>query len=232
MRTNSKHTAAIAPTLLAAVAVVSLAACGEDPPPVPSVGGDRSANESGPLAEGTSGVPQQSTASSAPSPENGQPGPGGSTGPGGPIGPGAAAGVETLLTAGETARRQLGGTVTTIDSEPSGWEVHVVLGNGTEREVGISPDGRRVVAGPFGDRDDLEDQRENQAMVQTAGLDYRAAVEAARSALPGGEIADIDLDFDDGRVTWEASVFDRGGPEQSVIIDAASGEVLFTGHDD
>lgn len=69
-------------------------------------------------------------------------------------------------------------------------------------------------------------------MIQTARLDYAAAVDAARSALPGGEIADLDLEYDDGRVTWEASVYDRGGPELSVIIDAASGEVLFTGYDD
>lgn len=33
-------------------------------------------------------------------------------------------------------------------------------------------------------------------------------------------------------VTWEAGVYDRGGPEQSVSIDAASGEVLCSGYDD
>lgn len=221
MSTKFTYSTLIRPTLLAGVAMVSLSACGEDPPPVPAVGGDRSANESGPLTEGNTGTPSQETPSAVTPPLE--------SAPPGPSGPG---GVETLLAAGQTAAAELGGTVTTIDSEPSGWEVHVVFGDGTEQEVGLSPDGRRVVFGPFEDRDDFEDQRENQAMIQAARLDYRAAVEAARSALPGGEISDIDLDFDGGGVTWEASVYEGGGPEQSVIIDAASGEVLFTGYDD
>lgn len=111
------------------------------------------------------------------------------------------------------------------------WEVHVVLDDGTEREVGIFPNGKTVVAGPFGDRDDLDDQRENQSMVQAAQLGYRAAVEAAQEVVLGGETVDIDLESDDGRVTWDASIYHRSGVEQNVVIDAAIGEVPFAGAD-
>lgn len=149
----------------------------------------------------------------------------------------AAAGGD-LLAAARTALAAVdGSTLFSIDGETSGWEVTVVSADGVENDVTVSLDGSAVTRGPVVDTDDdrndeAQDLAERQQLLSDARVDHVAAVEAAQGAVPGGTVTAADLDLERGTATWDVQLDEDTASEQTVTIDALTGEVLRTELDD
>jgi uncharacterized membrane protein YkoI len=142
-----------------------------------------------------------------------------------------------LLAAARTALGEVpGATVFAVDAEPTGWEVTLVAADGTESEVAVGADGA-VARGPVTDPDDTgageaDDLAERGRLLSEASVDHAAAVATAEESSPGTPVSGVDLDQDAGRATWEVQLGEDTPDEQTVTIDAASGEVLGTQRDD
>jgi uncharacterized membrane protein YkoI len=142
-----------------------------------------------------------------------------------------AKGNDALLAAGRLGLREVSsGTVSSVESERNGWEVHVVTADGVEQQLKINAAGKRVVSGPTKDQADAEDRAENQQFAK-ADVDYRDAVKAVEREIDGGQINELSLDRDNGRTTWEADVSD-GSQQRSVKINANNGRVVSNQIDD
>lgn len=143
-----------------------------------------------------------------------------------------------LLAAAQTALAAVdGSTLFSIDTETSGWEVTVVSANGVENDVTVSVDGSAVTRGPVVDTDDdrgdeARDLAERQQLLSDARIDHVAAIEAAQGAVPGGTVTGAELDLERGTATWEVQLDEDTAAEQTVTIDALTGEVLRTERDD
>jgi uncharacterized membrane protein YkoI len=207
--------------LAAGVAVLALTAAGcatADPPP-PAAPATSAASSAAP-------TPSASTSPSV------------STSPSASSSPSASASSSStatdtsaaLLAAGATALGEVDGTVSAIESERTGWEVHVVTANGGEQRLRISADGANVTSGPTDERPDTDDQAENQAYAK-ATVDYRQAVSIIADEVAGGTITELNLDREGSRLDWEADV-DVDGTQRTVEVDAASGDVLSNRADD
>lgn len=145
--------------------------------------------------------------------------------------PAAAAGNDVLLAAGRLGTREVSaGSVSSIESEGNGWEVHVVTANGKEQQLRIDATGKRVVSGPTEDPADAEDRAENQQYAQ-ADLDYRDAVKAIEGEIADGVVKELSLDRDNGRTMWEADVT-AGSEQRSVQVDADNGDMISNRIDD
>ncbi|GAA4700232.1 PepSY domain-containing protein [Nocardioides nanhaiensis] len=140
---------------------------------------------------------------------------------------------EAALAAARTALDAAGGTVVTVDTDRGGWEVVVAAADGSETEVGLDAAGTAVTRGPQPeDRDeDAEDRAETQRAVQAARVSYADALATARGVVSGKPLDSVDLSEDDGRITWDVQ-FGDGAAEQTVVINAGSGQVLGTERDD
>ncbi|WP_341927516.1 PepSY domain-containing protein [Nocardioides psychrotolerans] len=145
-----------------------------------------------------------------------------------------------LLAAARTALAAVDGSALfSIDDETSGWEVTVVSADGVENDVTVSLDGSAVTRGPVVDTDDADDRddeaqdvAERQQLLSDARVDHVAAIEAAQGAVPDGTVTGADLDLERGTATWEVQLDEDTAAEQTVTVDAVTGEVLRTERDD
>lgn len=130
------------------------------------------------------------------------------------------------------ALREVGeGTVVSVDDEAAGteWDVRVVLGDGSVRELHLADDGT-VLAGPSADTTDADSQSANRAQVAAATVKLAAAQRRMLAAVPGGLVTAIGLDDYQDRVVWRGDVV-LDGVRHDVRIDAVNGSVLLNGAD-
>ncbi|MBM4600006.1 metallopeptidase [Rhodococcus hoagii] len=124
--------------------------------------------------------------------------------------------------AGRTALAAVpGSSLVSIEENSDGsWVVDLINADGAAVEVGISPDGDRVIAGP-------SVTGEPTPGTDVAELDYTAATGVVLTEVPGGRITDLQLVVEKGGTyVWEADVVDASGARRAVDVDAVSGRVL------
>ncbi|MCR6030630.1 hypothetical protein GGQ22_04135 [Nocardioides sp. zg-579] len=121
-----------------------------------------------------------------------------------------------------------GGRLVSLDQEPRGWEAEVVDAGGARFDLTVASDGSRVTGDPVKDREDAEDRQEWKRLLAEATVDPAGAVEAARTTVPDGAVTALDLESGDPTAVWEVEVDGELATEQTVAVDAASGEVLRT----
>lgn len=124
--------------------------------------------------------------------------------------------------AGRTALAAVpGSSLVSIEENSDGsWVVDLINADGVAVEVGISPDGDRVIAGP-------SVTGEPTPGTDVAKLDYTAATGVVLTEVPGGRITDLELVVEKGGTyVWEADVVDASGARRAVDVDAVSGRVL------
>lgn len=124
--------------------------------------------------------------------------------------------------AGRTALAAVpGSSLVSIEENSDGsWVVDLINADGVAVEVGISPDGDRVIAGP-------SVTGEPAPGTDEAKLDYTAATGVVLTEVPGGRITDLELVVEKGGTyVWEADVVDASGARRAVDVDAVSGRVL------
>lgn len=124
--------------------------------------------------------------------------------------------------AGRTALAAVpGSSLVSIEENSDGsWVVDLINADGVAVEVGISPDGDRVIAGP-------SVTGEPTPGTDVAELDYTAATGVVLTEVPGGRITDLELVVEKGGTyVWEADVVDASGARRAVDVDAVSGRVL------
>lgn len=124
--------------------------------------------------------------------------------------------------AGRTALAAVpGSSLVSIEENSDGsWVVDLINADGVAVEVGISPDGDRVIAGP-------SVTGEPAPGTDEAKLDYTAATGVVLAEVPGGRITDLELVVEKGGTyVWEADVVDASGARRAVDVDAVSGRVL------
>ncbi|NKS65075.1 metallopeptidase [Rhodococcus hoagii] len=124
--------------------------------------------------------------------------------------------------AGRTALAAVpGSSLVSIEENSDGsWVVDLINADGVAVEVGISPDGDRVIAGP-------SVTGEPTPGTDEAKLDYTAATGVVLTEVPGGRITDLQLVVEKGGTyVWEADVVDASGARRAVDVDAVSGRVL------
>ena len=206
------------PLALTAVAALTFGLVGCSTPDAPTAAPEpaTTASSSAPSAEAT---PSASETPSASASESASASP--ST---------AAADNSALLAAGRLGSREVKGTVSSIESEAGGYEVHIVTSNGSEQQLRTNASGEKVTAGPVDDPADDEDRAENQqfAKIKTS---YREAVRAVEREIDGAKITELSLDRDLNRSLWEAEVT-IGSEQRSVQINAANGRVVSNELDD
>lgn len=221
-RPSTSTSTALLTGLLVGPLALGLAACGGG---TDSSATPRESLDAG-AAESTTGSTTSAPPADAQSPESEKPGTNGA----------APGDTKTLLAAAATGLQSVpDSTLVSIDRNLSTWEVHVVTADGTEHEMDVAADGDTVTRGPLVDTDDADDTgdlAEQSALVETANLDYRAAVREALAAVPNGTLSELDLDFDDGVAVWDAQVLEDQMTERTVRIDAVSGDVLSNQYDD
>jgi uncharacterized membrane protein YkoI len=136
----------------------------------------------------------------------------------------------TLLRAAASAVAKVpGGTLTFIQSQTDDtgtWKVRVVTPDGYEQQVKVGSDGYAVLVGPNPRKDSDADKAKRRGLVQTAHLDYQAAMNKMLAALPNGSITELELDDKNGTTMWEAVVWDTNLVGHKVAINAASGELV------
>lgn len=141
-----------------------------------------------------------------------------------------------VLAAAATAAGSVpGGVLFALDLEAGGWEAEVVDADGVSYDVAIAADGSAVTREPVEDRDDdddADDRAEREQLLADATVDPAGAVEAARGAVPSGTVTGLDLDLSAGTAVWEVQLDEDAATEQTVTVDARSGEVLRTERDD
>ncbi|MBC7679683.1 MAG: hypothetical protein H7233_11940, partial [Pseudorhodobacter sp.] len=127
-------------------------------------------------------------------------------------------------------------TLFSIDRDDNGgWGISLVSADGTEDGVDVAPDGASITRGPVVDNDDDTNDTNDRAerlRLLDARVDYVAALRAARGAVAAGTVNSVDLDEDNGATTWDVQVGENTATEQTVVVDAASGDVLRTEQDD
>ncbi|WP_139980078.1 PepSY domain-containing protein [Nocardioides litoris] len=207
-----------------AVAALVLTACGSD--------GD---GDAAPVAA----APTSDTApSSAPSQGSSAPAPADGSDQTDQTDGSAATADGAVLAAASTAVAAVpGSTLFSVDREDAGtWEVTVVTEDGTENDVDVDEAGTTVVGGPRVDRDDADDAddlAERQQLLADATVDHEAAVRtAAAEAGAGSELTDLDLDLERGQAVWQVGFGDDTATEQTVLVDAVTGEVVGVDQDD
>ncbi|WP_193604468.1 PepSY domain-containing protein [Nocardioides dongkuii] len=134
-----------------------------------------------------------------------------------------------VLAAATTAADAVpGGRLYSLDQVPQRWEAEVVDRDGRLFDLTVGGDGAAVTVDPVEDRDDADDRAERRRLLSEATVDPAGAVEAARTAVPSGAITGLDLDENGGRAVWDVQFDENATTEQTVTVDAASGEVLGT----
>lgn len=127
-------------------------------------------------------------------------------------------------TAAQTALGEVDGTVFSVDVDSQGWDVSIVTADGVETDVELDPAGTSVVRAVEDTENDADDAAELELLLG-ASVDYLAAIEAANGEVQG-TITGVDLSEDNGTAIWEVSFDDDTATEQTVEIDAQTGDVL------
>lgn len=204
---------------------LALVGCGsdEDPGDASPAAGSTSQTSTAPS---TPSAPSTSPATSAPSaPSTTQPS-------------SAAPTDDALLAAVSTALGASEGTVFSIDLDDGGWDVGVVATDGTESDLTVSADGTQVTRGPVPDTDDSDDSddsddlAERQALLRDATVTLESALATARTEVPDGVVDGLDLDLERGRATWDVQLDEDTADEQTVVVDAVTGELVRVERDD
>ncbi|MEU9779282.1 MULTISPECIES: PepSY domain-containing protein [unclassified Streptomyces] len=112
----------------------------------------------------------------------------------------------------------------------------LLLGGGAYTAVAVtSDDGRPESSRPSADTrsgeaddrhgGDADDRAEREAL-RGAAVDVREAVGAALAAHPGAAVASVEFEErdEDGPAHWEVELWDAGGRELEVTVDARSAE--------
>jgi len=140
-------------------------------------------------------------------------------------------GNDALLAAGALGAKEVSrATVVSIESERTGWEVHVVTAAGDEQQLRTNDSGKKLASGPTDDRADPEDRAENKQFAQAA-VSYQRAVKAVEGEADGAEIRDLSMDWDNRRTVWEADVL-VGSEQRQIQVDAENGKILSNRIDD
>jgi len=135
----------------------------------------------------------------------------------------------TFLRAGASAVAAVpNGTLTYIrNSDESGaYRVLVAAPDGTEQSMDVSNDGGTVMVGPTPKNESDADKAQTRARVQTARLDYRAAVDKVLAAVRNGSLTELSLGDSSGTTVWQAVAWDTEIVEHKVTINAASGDLI------
>lgn len=101
------------------------------------------------------------------------------------------------------------------------WEVELVV-DGSKQEVYVDVNSGQVVGEKTG-RSKVDSKV--SARLADAKLDFKKAVAAVESAVPGGTIIELELESDSGSVVWEAEVIFPDYTKQEVVVDAVTGKV-------
>lgn len=133
-------------------------------------------------------------------------------------------------TAARTALDQVDGTVFSVDVDGQGWDVTVVTADGVETDVELDPAGTSVVRSVEDTENDADDAAEREQLL-SASVDYLTAIEAASGEVQG-TVTGVDLSEDNGTAIWAVSFDEDTATEQTVEIDADSGDVLRVEQDD
>ncbi|MBC2932983.1 PepSY domain-containing protein [Nocardioides sp. zg-1228] len=120
-----------------------------------------------------------------------------------------------------------GGTLFSLDQEVDGWEAEVVDADAKAFDLTVSADGATVTRDPVEDTD-AEDRAERERLLADVDLDPEEALAAARGAVTTGTITGLDLDVDKGTPVWDVKFDEDSAVEQTVVVDAATGDVLRT----
>lgn len=139
-----------------------------------------------------------------------------------PSTPGESTGVDSAVSALQTAADAVSGQPFDIETDTRGgqkvWEVKVAV-NGDEYEVWVSADGTKVVDTRKHDTPDDDVKKAQSAKV--------GAVEALRKASEKqkGTLEEMDLDSEGGTIVWEVELRQADGSTVEVEVNAATGEV-------
>ncbi|MBA0051622.1 peptidase propeptide and YpeB domain protein [Streptomyces sp. AJS327] len=139
-----------------------------------------------------------------------------------------------VISAGEAASAALEkvpGHVTELDLDDDGgdgdggrnglvWEADVLSTKGTWYEITLDARSGKVLAEK---RDDDGDDDVRPSTVR--GLAISASQAAERAASGGAVVTSVDLDTDDGALTWEVETAGKDGAERELTVDARSGQV-------
>ena len=141
------------------------------------------------------------------------PGEGGSPAAGGELNASAA-----LLTALAAVR---GSDAIELDFRPGSqaWRVDVI-GADTEYRLLVSPDGSEVL-----EQHPRAADPEHRSELQQARIPMSEAITIGQQQA-GGEISEVSLDDEDGKVVWKVEVISTDGQRTEVLVDAVSGEAV------
>jgi len=197
-------------TALAALALplaLTIAACGDDSADDPSDDSSASSTPASPSDSSSSADTETDAPSDADAPV-----------------------LAALLTAVEAVP---GGTLFSLDQQADGWEAEVVDADAKAFDLMVSADGTSVTRDPVEDRDtDADDRAERERLLADVDLDPEEAIAAARGSVTSGTITGLDLEVDNGTPVWDVQLDEDAATEQTVVVDAATGDVLRTTKDD
>ncbi|WP_262103481.1 PepSY domain-containing protein [Arthrobacter sp. Marseille-P9274] len=123
-----------------------------------------------------------------------------------------------LLTALAAVR---GGDAIDLDFRPGSqaWRVDVI-GADTEYRLLVSPDGSEVL-----EQHPRAADPEHRSELQQAKIPMSEAITTGQQQA-GGEISEVSLDDENGKIVWKVEVISTDGQRTEVLVDAVSGEAL------
>ena len=186
---------------------LSIAACDSPEQGAPTTAGPTQTQMAPGATPGTS--PGTTPGAAAP----GEGGAGGSPAAGGELNASAA-----LLTALAAVR---GGDAIDLDFRPGSqaWRVDVI-GADTEYRLLVSPDGSEVL-----EQHARAADPEHRSELQQARIPMSEAITIGQQQA-GGEISEVSLDDENGKIVWKVEVISTDGQRTEVLVDAVSGEAV------
>lgn len=136
------------------------------------------------------------------------------------------------LTAAEAAAAALDrhpGAVASVERDDRGWEVELLGGDGTWRELRVDPASGAVRA-DGGRHHDEDDDRDDRSALRAATVDVREAAAAALGSVPG-TVTSADLD-DDRNTAWDVDVRGDDGRTHELNVHARTAAVTVDRDDD
>lgn len=138
----------------------------------------------------------------------------------GPAQPEAAGDVPPVLAAIALAEAEIGGIAYELDEDDGRWEIDVVVGE-ESTEVTVDATGTEVL----GTSTDSRISDRELAALDVAVIGIGEAIGIALAEV-GGEVEDVDLDYDGDRHLWEIEIDIPGSDDVTVEIDVITGEIV------